>query len=542
MVRIGSAVSLVQVLSIGFALAICASPLILLRRDMPAPTTPAIVRNATVAYLVRVSLVVPLFALGAAEDIWPVIVAALGLAAGCRLRGALRMRPGMPGSTLPAFLAEACGGDGHVRRAAALVTILGLLGLVGAEAAAVGAVMGPVFGSEGAGTALFVATFAAVGLVGLTASARPLLYVAQALLGAIFIGLIGAGAFLVYLLASDLRPLPPHGALALLALASACAALLAYRQSKYVETPPLVSPGTTGWRRSFARLVRMLQRLANVAVSVFAGLALVLTGMAVYALGPAAILREALAAFGAAPRMPAIGVAAVAILATAYPLVDGVIWRHAADLAEAGRREMRLVARESAIFVVVAAAFGALAILAADLPSGSTAIADLIRQLALFDHPITDAALSLLLVALAAMASAMMAPAIGGALAVARADILPNSPGSARALIAAIGVAVAVACLALGGPSAGLPETRFFATALGFACLPLALVPLLVARWRDAALPRWSALAGMATGITASLCCIAVHAATGDQAALAMAVPAAIAPGLVFLGLVKPQT
>ena len=500
--------------------------------------TPAIVRNATLAYVIRASLFVPLFALGAAGDVWPAIAAALGLAVGFRLAGALRRRTKTPDDTLPGFLAEACSGDVMVRRAVAVVTIVGLLGLVGAEAVALAVVLGPLLG-EGFGNILFVASIVAAGLIGLSLEPSRLFHVAQALLGAVFIGLFGAVAFLVYLVASDLRALPPHGALALLLLVGACIALLVYRQSKYVETPLLASPDTRGWRRTLARHVRALQRFANVAVSVFAVLAVVLAGMVIYTLGPTGIAWDALAALGSAPAMPLIGCVAIALLAAAYPLVDAAIWRNAGALADAGGRDMRVVAGESALFVIVIASFGAIAILATDLPPESTGIADFIRQLSVFDHPITDAALTLLLVGLAAMATATASVAVSAALTLARTDILAGAAGKAPALTAAIAIATAATWFAAGIPVSGAIDARFFALALGFACPQVALLPLVLARYLGLAQPGWAALTGIAGGVAMSLGCIAAYASGADPLALALAVPASLAPGLLCLGLAR---
>jgi hypothetical protein len=568
--------SLVPLLSVGFALAICATPVVLLRRPgrrgLPSdgvdePVPPAVVRNAWIAYALRVSVLLPLFVLGAAGDVWPAIAGSVGFGAGICLLGAWRQpiaafvdearRQGRPG-TLHALLAQACAGAVSIRLASASATVVALLGLAGAEAAALVVVMMPLVG-EGVGIPCFVILVLAAGLYAVSVGTNGMRYAAQALLGAIYIGVFGSAAFLLYLNATDLRPMPPHGAFALIVLALSCVAILAYRQTKYIETPHLVAATEPSrWRRALARQVRLVQRFANVCISVLAVLIVVLAAMQFYFLGFPGTVRDGFAALGMAPHIPAIGMVGIALLALAYPLVDAVSWQCAGALAASARatgtrpaqflRPTRMVAGESAMIAVVAAAYGAIAVLATDLPSDSTGITDFVRQLMSFDHEITDAALALLLVGCFAMAASTMGMAASTAMTVIRLDILPAvRPGNGDAveagpvdraavvLVSAVAAAVAAVWIVSGVPAAGIADARFFAVALAFACLQMSLLPLLLARLGGLALPGAAALAVVAAGAGASLGSIVIYGASGDILWLWLAIPACLLPGLLLL-------
>lgn len=571
----------VHVLSVGFALAACAVPVVLLRRpdrrglsagEREQPVPPAIIRNAWIAYASRVSVCLPLFALGAAGDVWPAIAGAFGFGAGLVMLGALRRpvtawidearRQGRP-ATLHVFVAQACGGAASVRLAAAAATVVALLGLAGAEAAALVVAVTPLVG-EGAGNAWFVMLVAVGGVHAVSAGRNGVRYASQALLGAIHIGLFGSGAFLLYLHASDLRPMPPHGAFALIALTASSVAVLIYRQTKYVETPPLVAPGDPSrWRRAAARPVRWLLKLANLGISVLAVLVVVIAGMEFYVLGLPGLLGDGLAALGTAPRVPAAGIAGIAALALTYPLVDAVGWQSAGALAESARaagaegeavpafsqRPMRMVAGETAMVGVVVAALGAIAALAADLPPDRTGMPDVVAQLILFDNGICDAALTLLLVGIFAMAMSTTGMAVSTAMTVLRQDLLPimrPGPGdpegggsagrAAPAALCALAAAVAALWIASGVPSSGVADARFFAPALAFACLQLSLLPLVLARLGGLVLPgAGAALTVLGGGVAASLATIAIYGATADIVWLWLAAPACLASGLLLL-------
>lgn len=573
--------SLVQLLSVGFALAVSAVPVLVLRRpvrrglrdgEAEPSVPPAIVRNAWIAYAARLSLFVPLFALGAAGDVWMPLAGAVGFGLGICLLGAMgrpiaaflaeARRAGRP-ATLPAFLAQACGGGAGVRVAVASVTVVALLGLMGAEAAALAVVLTPLAGS-GAGVAWFATLVAVAVLYAVSARASDVRYVSQALLGAIHVGLFGAAAFLLYLSASDLRPLPPHGAFALVALAACCLALLAYRQTKSIETPHLLAPtDSSRWRRAVATPVRLLQRLANVVVSIVAVAVVVIAGMEVYVLGVPDILRDALAALGAGPPVSALGCAGIAMLALAAPLVDAVNWQSAdalVDAARAGgadpdglsgafRRPLRVVAGEAVLIAILAAAFGALGALATDLTPDETALADFVRQLVVFDNEITDAILTLLLVAWFAMAAATMGMAASAARTIVGLDILPAlrrmpdaaapKPGREAGVATAVAAAaVAAAWIVSGAPAAGAVDARFFALVLVFACLQLSLVPLLLAGLAGVSLSGGRGLAVLGAGAAAGLGSVAIFGVTADGLWLWLAVPACLGAGVSLLALV----
>lgn len=576
----GFSMSFVHVLSIGFALAVCAGPVLLLRprsdrRGLSAgetePAVPmSIIRNALIAYALRVSVFVPLFALGAAGNVWPAIVGAIGFGVGVYLLGASRREVtafvddsrlrGQP-ATLHGFIAQACGGAASVHLATGLATVVALLGLAGAEAAALVSVLTPLIG-DGMGIPWFVMLVVVAGLYAVWAGTTRVRYVSQALLGAIYIGVFGSAAFLLYLNASDLHPMPPHGAFALVALTACCLAILIYRQTKYVETPPLVAPDDTSrWRRAVAAPVRLLLRIANVAISVFAVLVVVIAGMEFYFLGLPETLRNGFAALGTAPDIPIVGLAGIAMLALAYPLLDAVSWQSVGAFVHSARaagveadaataliqRPIRLIAGETAMIGILIAAFGAIAALSTDLPPDELGMPGFIGQLTAFDNGITDAALTLLLVGTSAMAMATMGMAISTAMTAIRLDIVPARRGSGDdtgapsggrvpvAVVSIIGFVIAAIWIASGVPSAGVVDARFFAVALAFACLQVSLLPLLLARLRGLALPAGAALTVLGGGAAAPLCCIAVYTATANVLWLWLAAPACLASGLLLL-------
>ena len=543
--------SLTQLLSIGLVLAICAGPVPLLRRAGP-PAPPALTRKTWIPSPPRVSLFPGLLGGGMEGVIWPAVTAAAGLGAGLYLLGALRpLAVGAAPTTLHAFLAQVCGGSAALRRITAAFSVAALLGLAGAEAAALAAMAAPLTGH---GAAWFAASAAAAGLCAVAAGPEGARYVAQALLGAVLVGLLGAATFLLYLSASDLHPMPPHGAFALVALAASCLALLAYRQTKYIETPHLLAPEERSRsRRLAARQVRLAQRFANVAISVLAVLVVMLVGLELYFLGPTDILGSALAAFGTAPRVPA-GCLSIALMAVAYPLADAASWRNAGDLAarapDSFRPPMRMVAGETAMMGIAAAALGALAALSTDLLPDAGGLPDLVRQLILLDNEISDAALTLLLVGCFAMAAATMVMTISAALATVTLDILPAletgsetggpEPAARAAVVvtAAGGLVAGAVWLASGIPSAGVLDERFLALALAFASLQTSLLPLLLARFRGLALPGPGAALGVvAAGAAAALGTVAIHAATADALWLWLAPPASLLSGLLPLAV-----
>lgn len=547
---IGAPMSLVHILPMGFALAACVLPVLLLTRRPGSAPSPAILRNAWSASLLRMSVLVPLFALGATGEVRAGLAGVMGFGVGLLLLGLTWRRVAIPRDEAPS--------GGGVRSVAAIVSVVALFGLVGAEAAAFVIVATSVLG-EGAGIPVFVGLVGGAGLHALAAGRVRIVQASQALLAAILIGLFGSTVFLLYLSASDLRPMPPHGAFGLVALAACCIAILAYRQTKYVETPLLVAPDEASrWRRVLARQTRLLQRFANVVISVLAVVVVVIVGMELYVLGVPEIARSALAALGTASRLPVIGLVAIALLALAHPLVDAMSRQSAAALGEAAspaglgptdgpaRRAFGMVAGETALLGLLVLAFGAVAALATDLPPDALGIADFVRQLVAFEHGITDAALSLLLVGCVAMAVSTMSMTIAAAMAVIRRDVAPAlrpgldgaaAPDRMSTGLALVGLAGSAAIwIASGVPSAGIADARFFALSLVFVCLQLSLLPLVLARLLD--LPPAGAglsLATLGAGAAASLACIAAWAGTGDTVWLWTAVPACLLAGLLPL-------
>src|SRR6185312_3116394 len=97
---------------------------------------------------------------------------------------------------------------------------------------------------------------------------------------------------LLYLHASDLRPMPPHGTLAVLVIASFCLAVLPYRRTKYVYTGLPALPAASSRQTLAIKIFRLSLKLLNTTISVLAVLIVVIASMEFYFWGLAAIVRD----------------------------------------------------------------------------------------------------------------------------------------------------------------------------------------------------------------------------------------------------------
>ena len=234
---------------------ICLVPVCLLRRPFylraqdyfvsSQPTPPAVIRNSSIAYVLRIAAFGPFFAWGATGDLWPAIISTvffgLGLLLLYVLRGPmlgfLHRALDHDGSiTVHAFVARQHGNDRRVLLLASSLTLFALFGLVVGESVAVAALLRPLLGNTAlvSVSVLGMLTVAAAGAILFGQSG--VMQSTQLQLGMAYLGLFGSTALLLYLHVSALTPMPPHGTFAVAFVAAWCAVILWYRRSKYVDT------------------------------------------------------------------------------------------------------------------------------------------------------------------------------------------------------------------------------------------------------------------------------------------------------------------
>ena len=192
--------SLAILLVPALALAVGLVPVWLLRgpdRDRGARSE--VVRNASIAYALRMAALGPLFVWGAGGDLWPALVAAASLALGIlllyRLRlpllvflhGALARDRSI---TVHAFIARQHGNDARVRRLAAGLTLCALVGLLVGEALGLAAFLAPLVPAVPAALALLLLAL----LPAIVAGHSGVMHSAQLQLGLAYFGLFGAAA------------------------------------------------------------------------------------------------------------------------------------------------------------------------------------------------------------------------------------------------------------------------------------------------------------------------------------------------------------
>jgi hypothetical protein len=299
---------------------------------------------------------------------------------------------------------------------------------------------------------------------------------------------------------------------------------------------------------------------------VFAVLVVVLAVMQLYAIGFMAAVRDSAAALQTGTRISAVEMAALALLALAYPIVDLVNWQRLAAFARDGssdralperrsaalRRLLTTYAAETALLWLFGSMFGALAALATAASGGGDAVQDFIRKLASQENYVAAAALSLFLVGLFAMALSTMSSAVCASLAALRYDLPPAAgagrPGderkARRRALSALGVFYA---LALGALYLMDAHARFGGSALlplfaAFACAQLSFAPLVLGpalggtgRRFAAVNPAWY----LGLGATLSIAAVAAYLATGNAQWAWAAVLGSVGAGAVGLALAR---
>jgi len=442
------------------------------------PTRPEVVRNASIAYGLRMAAFGPLFAWGASGDLLPALIAAAAAGLGIWLIDLLR-RPlveflddalGRDGSvTVHAFIARQHGGDPRVRVLAASLTLFALYGLLVGEALALAAFLKPML--PGAAPAVYALVLGAplwTVLPALLAGRSGVMHSAQLQLGLLYLGLFGTAALLLYLHLSALTPMPPHGTLAVVLVAVCGVILLVYRRSKYVDTErlravapaavpgaePVLAPDASPvlasdaepaaaaiadpiFESALARLLSRTAKILNPSVSVLLVLAVAVAALDLHAAGLPRVVDDAAAALQAGTRVPGVGLVALFLLPLLYPLVDSANWQGLAALRrEAGGGEpggdsarlrgvFRMAAVESVLAWLLICMLGAIAVGALETPGGVDAVQTVVAQLASADDEITRIALALLLICVSAVVLSTMSTLCSASLCTFRYDVLP---------------------------------------------------------------------------------------------------------------------
>jgi hypothetical protein len=513
----------------------------------PRYTPPEAIRNSSIAYSLRLAAFAPVFVLGALGQFWAVALPAVCFGLGVYLVYVLRPRifPFLEDAlerdqsiTVHAFIARLCGSDARVRMFAASLTLFVLVAVIAFEAFAVVGICRLLFANDSLarGIALALLLFGAV--YGLPGGHPATMYTGQLQLGAIFLGLFGAAALLIYQHVSALTPLPPYASFAIAFIAVCCLAVLVYRRSRYIET------GRIGPRSRAAGLLSKFGKVLNPVISVLVVLAVVLAGMEFVAGPPTAT---------AAPvkwSLSLSAIAALVLLPLLYPLSDVGQWQRLAAIeknreayegdTERWLKALQSLFRLSAIEIVLlwlfVAAIGAVAFAALMPDTGANVIAALVQEARSGDNPIATTALSLLLVALAGFVTSTIAASFSAGLCTLRYDILSpskdvSSSVAARSFFLAVIIALIVVTEAL---PISFTDSRFLALVFALCSPVLPFAALILAPGRAGA-P--TALAVLAVGPLCAAGAVIAYAVTRDETWLWAAAPACVVLSFLVLGL-----
>jgi hypothetical protein len=554
--------SLVVFLPLLVSLGIFLVPVLLLRnRDgllqdtcvAPGYTPPEAIRNSAISCSLRLATFGPLFILGATGNFWPVVIGAACSALGVYIIHVFRqpivtfLERALDGDrsiTVHAFIAQQHGNDPRVRLATAGMTLFVLVAAIACEAFALSGFFKLVFGNDIVAHALAVGFLLLAAVYAFPAGHPGVMYAGQLQLGAIFLGLSGVTAFLIYLHASALTPLPPYGSFAI-GLAALCSlAVLIYRRSRYIETGVIVQGSRV------AKLLSKFGKILNPAISVFVVLVIVLAGMDFSATGLPG-LSEAAAAFPASG-IPWAGIAALILLPLFYPVADIVHWQRLAAASknravyadDTGRwlksvtDMLRIYAIERPLLWLVIASLGAISIAAFAPSDGIGVLQAFVQEVASGDNPIATAAFAFLLVAIAAIALSAMASLLSAGLCTLRYDALlksgeeDDSNIAARIFFAAIVIALILIEEAL---PMSFTSISFFALVFALGSPVLAFAPLILrpALTGSGVSPR-IALLVLGTGVAGMVIGVEGFIATADDAWLWASVPLCLIPGFVI--------
>jgi hypothetical protein len=486
-----------------------------------------VVRNASIAYAVRASVLGPCFALGAIGEFWPVLVAAASFAAGVSLLYVLR-RPilsfidgalARDGSiTVHAFVARQHGDNARLRLLTAVVSIAALLGFLAGEAFFVKEAIEPSLLDGAAPAYLLPLCMLALAMAGAAISGGAgAMHAMQLQLGLTYLCLYASAALLLYLQVSSITDTAPARTLATLLIVALSATFLWYRRTKYVETSRLGATGrdqdaSRKWEAAIAGLLRRCGKIVNPLISALVIFVLVICAMQLFSSGAAAVVREAIAALTAGSRVPSVALAGVALAGFFYPLVDVANWQRIAALRQETGKSARspaeikgvlaMYALEAPLMWVLMAMLGGVATAPSELSGAS--LRELIPQLAAQKNAIASAAQWCLMLTVLSAATAAMTGLFSAVLCTLRYDLMPalwprlkrDDWGAQEAVARRRTIVVAVAlCLAAlltlyaadaaVGLAGGNPTFLLAFLGLQLALPPVTAVPIIRQERRD---------------------------------------------------------
>jgi uncharacterized membrane protein (DUF2068 family) len=416
------------------ALGICLVPIWLLpRRNFQRaqdyfiasqPTPPDVMRNAAVAYPLRIASFGPFFAWGASGELWPAIIGAACCGLGVYLIYTLR-RPllasldtalsGDTSATLPALIAKWHGNDSRVRLLTASLTVIALTGLITAEAFAAASLGQPVITESARSVHLFAGGILALAvLYTVFAGNSGVIHSVQLQAGIIYLALFGSTALLLYFLVSEVSTMPPHGSFAVLFIAVACVLILFYRRFKFVDRTPIrksngrSDDADNGERpSSLSCLLRRLQKSIDTFVSVFVILVIVLAVMEFSTFGVAGMAWDSIAALRTGSGTPGMVLPTIIAVSLLYPIVDNSTWQRFAALAKDTESQpdlrsvtitkvFNLLAPEVMLLLLLMCALGAVAVVATETPADRDVLQTFIRQMTSEESLPASLAISLL--------------------------------------------------------------------------------------------------------------------------------------------------
>ena len=550
-------------------------------------TPSGVIQNSSIAYSLQIATFGQFFGWGAKGEFWPAMIFSAMFGAGLYLIYRLRlpMRAFMSQAlerdrsvTVPGFIARQHGNDARVQLIAAILSVCAFAGLIASAAIGAASLVRPILPGS------LNTTFPiACGLLGLMllytipAGNSGTMRSAQALLGILYLGLIGSILIVLYMLISSAGQMPPQGMFAVTVLATCCAIVLVHRHTRYIDTSPIRSPvfrEATDIRPLGARLFRRFSWIVNVLIAVLAAITLVFALIGLYAQGVTAVITESLSALRAETRTSISGLLALVLLPIFYPIVDTTNWLRITALqidppsgrVDTGRipetfaRVLAMYASASALVWLLICMFGTVAVLATNTPSGGDVLRSFIARLASQQNDLADAASGLLLVSVTAMAVVTSSAMFSAILAIIRYDIVPiawsnlaperaqpsnQALARRRAVIAgsSLCVVMLIAWFVLNdNPALSLTNGRFLSLQLACLCAQLAFGPLvlgpLISGNSAAISPAW-AIAVIGAGIGVGQGVTIVSLQPEHAAWLWSAIPACLGSGLSLYAVAR---
>ena len=388
--------------------------------------------GSPIAYALQIATFIAFSGLGASGALWPMIVSSVCLGAGVYLLYLLR-RPmltflnsslsGDRSITVHEFIARQHGNDPRVRLFASGVTVLALAGLAVAAPYEFATLLKPVL-PAGATYSLVVGMTLLTVVYTIVSGNSGAMRLVQLQLGMIYLGLFGSAMLLIYVLMSELNPMPPHGPVALAYVAGFCCFIPFYRRLQFVDTTPIgkAGAGGGGGETMPARLFGRFEKILNVCITVMAGFVAAFAGMELYSVGFADVAGSSASSWWNPAGISGVELTALFLLPLCYPIVDITNWQRIATFAQdAGYGPIEPTVRAATLHGIIRGfavetpllwlfmgTFGAVAAVAAAVPTNSpdeAVIAGLVSQ----QNEVAIAALSLLMVGLGAMVLATSA-------------------------------------------------------------------------------------------------------------------------------------